>query len=212
MYCSCSGEAVPWTRPCPAVPVVPRLGCADRPPSVLRPTGVDLFPQLGTLEPATEEGTEFMPDNIAQDVLDAQNLQRAIRLRVRGAHWSEIAAECNFTSPAAALRAVGEAMASATARAKETADQMRDTANLRLEHLLKSTLDMLDADAPTQYDADGNELTPDDRAVKLRAVDEARRLVTDLAKLNGVDKPSKDADSDDVQTVRIVGLDPRDLV
>ncbi|AKA61740.1 Rnase E [Streptomyces phage TP1604] len=162
---------------------------------------------------ATEEGTGTMPDNIAQDVLDQQNLDRAIRLRVRGAHWSEIAASCGFSSPAAALRAVGEAMASATARTEETADQMRDTANLRLESLLKSTLDMLDADAPVQYDADGNELSSDDRAVKLRAVDEARRLVTDLAKLNGVDKPAKDTGSgDDVPTIRIVGLDPKDLV
>jgi len=151
--------------------------------------------------------------SIAQEVLDQQNLDRAIRLRVRGAHWSEIADACGYASPAAALRAVGAAMADATLRAEETADQMRDTANLRLEHLLKSTLDMLDADAPIQYDADGNELPSDDRAVKLRAVDEARRLVTDITKLNGVDKPAKDAgDGDDVPTIRIIGMDPKDLV
>lgn len=150
---------------------------------------------------------------IAQEVLDQQNLDRAIRLRVRGAHWSEIADACGYATPAAALRAVGEAMADATRRSEETADQMRDTANLRLEHLLKATLDMLDADAPAQYDADGNELSPDDRAVKLRAVDEARRLVTDITKLNGVDKPAKDTgDGEDVPTIRIVGLDPKDLV
>lgn len=150
---------------------------------------------------------------IAQEVLDQQNLDRAIRLRVRGAHWSEIADACGYATPAAALRAVGEAMADATRRSEETADQMRDTANLRLEHLLKATLDMLDADAPAQYDADGNELSPDDRAVKLRAVDEARRLVTDITKLNGVDKPAKDpGDGEDVPTIRIVGLDPKDLV
>lgn len=150
---------------------------------------------------------------IAQEVLDQQNLDRAIKLRVRGAHWSEIADACGYATPAAALRAVGEAMADATRRSEETADQMRDTANLRLEHLLKATLDMLDADAPVQYDADGNELSPDDRAVKLRAVDEARRLVTDITKLNGVDKPAKDpGDGEDVPTIRIVGLDPKDLI
>lgn len=154
-----------------------------------------------------------MPDNIAQEVLDAQNLDRAIRLRVRGAHWNEIADSCGFTSPAAALRAVGEAMADATRRTEETADQMRDTANLRLEHLLKSTLDMLDADAPVQYDAEGNELSSDDRAVKLRAVDEARRLVTDITKLNGVDKPVKDPNGgDDVPTIRIIGMSPDELL
>lgn len=150
---------------------------------------------------------------IAQEVLDQQNLDRAIKLRVRGAHWSEIADACGYATPAAALRAVGEAMADATRRSEETADQMRDTANLRLEHLLKATLDMLDADAPVQYDEDGNELSPDDRAVKLRAVDEARRLVTDITKLNGVDKPAKDpGDGEDVPTIRIVGLDPKDLI
>lgn len=154
-----------------------------------------------------------MPDSIAQDVLNAQNLERAIRLRVRGAHWSEIADSCGYPSPAAALRAVGEAMADATRRTEETADQMRDTANLRLEHLLKSTLDMLDADAPVTRDADGNELFDDDRPVKLRAVDEARRIVADLAKLNGVDKPVKDTgDGEEIPTIRIVGLDPKDLV
>lgn len=154
-----------------------------------------------------------MPDSIAQDVLNAQNLERAIRLRVRGAHWSEIADSCGYSSPAAALRAVGEAMADATRRTEETADQMRDTANLRLEHLLKSTLDMLDADAPVTRDADGNELFDDDRPVKLRAVDEARRLILDQARLNGVDKPAKDTgDGDEIPTIRIVGLDPKDLV
>ena len=90
---------------------------------------------------------------------------------------------------------------------------MRDTANLRLEHLLRSTLDMMDQDAPDVYDKDGNASSPDDRAVKLRAVDEARRLVTDLAKINGIDKPVKDPNGgDDVQTIRIVGLDPRDMI
>ena len=153
-----------------------------------------------------------MADNIAQDVLDAQNLKRAIDLRVRGAHWSEISQACGFSSPAAALRAVGVAMAAATMRAEETADAMRDTANLRLEHLLGETLRMLDAEAPETYDADGNPNTTDDLAVKLRAVDEARRIVLDLSKLNGVDKPEKEVGGNDVPTIRIVGLDPSDLI
>lgn len=159
---------------------------------------------------ATDEGTEPVSDNIAQEVLDAQNLERAIRLRVRGAHWNEIADACAFASPAAALRAVGAAMADATLRAEETADQMRDTANLRLEHLLKSTLDMLDADAPVQYDEDGHGPAPDDRAVKLRAVDEARRLVTDITKLNGIAVPDKaDVNGDQGFTLRIMGAPDR---
>ena len=153
------------------------------------------------------------PGNIAQDALDAQNLDRAIRMKVRGAHWSEIAKQCGFSSPAAALAAVGEAMAESTRRAEETADQMRDTANLQLDTLIGEAWDMLDADAPLTYDQDGNPLAPDDRAVKLRAVDEIRRLVIERAKLNGYDKPDKgDDNKGDVQTIRIVGIDPKDLI
>lgn len=149
-------------------------------------------------------------DNVAAELLAQQRLDRAMKLRVRGAHWSEIADKCGFTdsegrpSPAAALRAVGDAMAAATLRAEETADTMRDTANLRLEHLLSETLDMLDADAPAIYDENGNELTPDDRAVKLRAVDEARRLVESITKLNGVTAPKADDDSQGNGGIRII--------
>ncbi|ALO79415.1 hypothetical protein [Streptomyces phage phiSAJS1] len=154
-----------------------------------------------------------MADNIAQDALDAQNLERAIRLKVRGAHWSEIARQCGFSSPAAALAAVGEAMAQSTRRAEETADQLRDTANLQLDALIGEAWDMLDADAPLAYDNEGNPLAQDDRAVKLRAVDEIRRLVIERAKLNGYDKPDKgEDDKGDVQTIRIVGIDPKDLI
>ncbi len=149
--------------------------------------------------------------NIAEAALAADRRRIAIKLRVRGAHWNEIARECNYPSAAAALRDVGEAMAEATQRAEETADMMRDTANLQLDFLLKQTLDMLDAEAPARYDEDGNEVTADDRAVKLRAVDEARRLVESKAKLNGVKAPESE-DADDKLTIRIVGIDPADLV
>lgn len=143
-------------------------------------------------------------DNVAAELLAQQRLDRAVKLRVRGAHWSEIADKCGFASPAAALRAVGDAMAAATLRAEETADTMRDTANLRLEHLLSETLDMLDADAPVVYDQDGNELTPDDRAVRLRAVDEARRLVESITKLNGITAPKADDDDQGSGGIRII--------
>lgn len=150
--------------------------------------------------------------NIAQAALDADRRRRAIRLRVRGAHWNEIAQSCGYPSAASALRDVGEAMAEATRRADETADQMRDTANLRLESLLASTFELLDADSPVRYDTDGNDVTPDDRAVKLRAVDEARRLVESITKLNGVATPEKEAGPDGPMKIQIVGIDPSELV
>lgn len=174
-------------------------------------SGAVLLP-TDTLVRPPKEGAE-MADNIAQDVLDADRRRKAVLLRVKGAHWSEIRDACNYPSATAALADVGHAMAEATRRAEETADMMRDTANLRLESLLKSTLDMLDETAPETYDNEGNPLGPgDDRAVRLRAVDEARRLVGDITKLNGVDKPSKDESVDDVQTIRIVGVDPSSII
>ncbi|QBZ73486.1 hypothetical protein SEA_MISCHIEF19_1 [Streptomyces phage Mischief19] len=153
-----------------------------------------------------------MADNIAQETLDAVNLARAVRMRARGVPWSKVAKECEFPSVRAAFEAVGNAMAEATMRAEMTVDQYRDEATLRLEHLLGETLDMLDADAPETYDSEGNPMVADDRAVKLRAVDEARRLTEALAKLGGADKPKAAEDTDEPLTVRVIGINPADLV
>ena len=136
-----------------------------------------------------------MADNIADDLIAAQNLAQAVRLRRDGANWIEVAERCGYPSPRAALAAVGAAMTEATARAEMTADQHRDEANLQLEHLLGETLGMLRAEAPETYDSEGNPVTPDDRAVKLRAVDEARRLIESKLKLNGVTAPKAEDDS-----------------
>lgn len=151
-----------------------------------------------------------MSDSIAQDALDAARLEQALKLRVLGAHWDEIARTCGYPSPKAALTDVGRAMGAATQRAEETADSMRDTANLRLEHLLRQTLGMLAEETPERYDEDGNPLASDDRAVKLRAVDEARRLVESITKLNKLDAPENDGDGP--LRIEIVGIDPQSLV
>lgn len=144
-----------------------------------------------------------MPDDIASDLLAAQQLDRAVKLRVRGAHWGEIARECGYPSARAALASVGQAMAAATLRAEETADSMRDTANLRLEHLLGEALKMTKQERHVTYDEQGNEIVSDDRSVRLKAVDEARRLVESITKLNGVGAPGED-DKQDSTGIRIV--------
>lgn len=144
-----------------------------------------------------------MGDNIADDLLAAQNLERAVQLRRDGANWAEVARECGYPSARAALAAVGSAMAAATARADMTADQHRDEANLRLDHLLGETLRMLKEETPDTYDADGNPLATDDRTVRLRAVDEARRIVESQLKLNGVTAP-KAGDETGSAGIRIV--------
>jgi hypothetical protein len=131
-------------------------------------------------------------------------------MRVRGAHWNEIADQCKFSSPAAALAAVGEAMQRATQRAEETADQMRDTANLQLDALMGEAWDMLDERAPETYDGDGNPLATDDRAVRLRAVDEVRRLIEAKAKLNKLDKDEQG--DQDTGGIRIIGVAVEDII
>lgn len=144
--------------------------------------------------------------NIADQAAAAEKVARATTLRIRGAHWNEIAVACGYSSPAAALKAVGEAMAAATQRAEESADQMRDTAQMRYDMLLNKTIGMLNETAP--YDENG--VQPDDRALRLRAVDEARRLIEAGLKLNGV--AGADPGSSDPLTVRIIGVDPTDIV
>lgn len=159
----------------------------------------------------TDEETT-RPGNIASQAVDATRLEKAVRLRARGAHWNEIAATCGYSSPAEALRAVGRAMEASVARAEATVDQYRDEAEFRLGMLLREALELLDTDAPISYDKDGNPEVSDDRAVKLRAIDEARRIVGDMNKLRGVDKPPAGDPGDDTLKIQIVGLDPRDLV
>jgi hypothetical protein len=156
-------------------------------------------------------GNEAPRRNVAQQTLDAVNLDRAIKLRVRGAHWSEVAEQCGFSSPAAALAAVGRAMEAATQRASETADQLRDTANMQLDALLNEAWGMLEERAPETYDGDGNPLSTDDRAVRLRAVDEVRRLIESKAKLNGVKAPERSEDGDQ-GGIRVIGVRIEDII
>lgn len=144
--------------------------------------------------------------NIAQSAIDAERVSKATALRVRGCHWNEIAVACGYSSPAAALKAVGEAMAAATQRAEESADQMRDTAQMRYDMLLNKTIGMLNEAAP--YDENG--VQPDDRALRLRAVDEARRLIEAGLKLNGV--AGAEAGGKDDGGIRVVGIDPTEIV
>src|SRR5690606_33912098 len=114
--------AVAWSRP-PRLRWFPSGGCTDRPRLTPGP--------FCSPYPCQRRKGAHVAENIAADVLAAQRREKAIRLRVRGAHWSEISSACGYPSPAAALADVGRAMAEATRRAEETADAMRDTANLR---------------------------------------------------------------------------------
>lgn len=151
-----------------------------------------------------------MADNIAEDLLKAEALNKAVRLRVRGAHWNEIAERCGYPSPAAALRAVGEAMEAATQRATETVDQLRDTANLQLDALLHEAWDVID-DSETATDPEGNPVGPDGRVVKLRALDEARRIIADKAKLNKLHDKTKEENTE-APGIRIIGVAVEDVI
>lgn len=144
--------------------------------------------------------------NVAKQMLAAVQVDKAMKLRASGAHWREVADSCGYASPAAALKAVGEAMKAATLRAEQTADEMRAETQLRLEALLNDALGMI---APEVfYGEKGNEL--DDRPHRLKAVDTARRIVADLTKLNGLDKAEEEVQA--APMVQVIGIMPEDLV
>jgi len=145
--------------------------------------------------------------NVAQQLLDSVRVDKAVRMRAGGANWREVADECGYGSPAAALKAVGAAMKAATLRAEQTADEMRAETQLRLESLLSDALSMIGAE--TFYGEKGQEL--DDRPHRLKAVETARKIVADLTKLNGLDKP-EEAAPEDAPVVRVIGISLEDIV
>lgn len=202
-YCACYAERVPFR----SVPVWLLCEGPSLTSSGLRASG--------TLIRATSTEGAIVAGNIAEQALAAERLRAAISMRSKGAHWSEISGACGYPSPAAALRAVGEAMAAATMRAEETADMMRDTAQLRLERLLSDAMSMIAPVESERYDAEGNPMGPeDDRAVRLKAVDTAKRLTESIAKIQGVDKPKPGAETagDDGSDIRIVGVSESEIV
>lgn len=151
------------------------------------------------------------PDNIAADVLAADRRATAIKLRARGATWPEVARVAGYDSPAAAHRDVGRALEEATMRAETTADQHRDTAHMRLEYLLSEAMDIIGTE--TMHDLEGNPVGTDGRVITLRAIDESRRLVESLAKLNGVATPAKEeTGSLGPMRIEIVGVDPGSII
>jgi hypothetical protein len=157
-----------------------------------------------------DEPTGVHPDNIAADALAADRRAVAVRLRARGATWPEVARTAGYDSPAAAFRDVGAAMAESTMRAETTADQHRDEAHLRLEYLLSEAMDIIGTE--TMTDLDGNPVGTDGRVISLRAIDESRRLVESIAKLNGVATPAKEDTSAGPMRIEIVGIDPTDII
>lgn len=148
--------------------------------------------------------------SIAQEVLDAQRLDKAVKMRVKGALWSEIAQVCGYPSPASALRDVGRAMAAATQRAEETADMMRNTFRMRYDAIVAEAWSLYDDTAPETYDADGNPLVSDDRAVKLRALDEIRRATEATIKLEGLKPP--ESETEKAAVIKVVGISVDQIV
>jgi hypothetical protein len=149
--------------------------------------------------------------NVAEEASAADRRDRALKLRIRGAHWNEIAKRCGYPSPGAALKDVGEALIDSARRAEESADQLRATLMLSYQALTGEAWDVIDgasSDAPP-YDPEGGS-APDERMVKLRAIDEVRRLTEAQSKLSGLDKQREVTETP--LRVEIVGVDPEDIV
>lgn len=160
-----------------------------------------------------DHGTErtYTMTNVAEEASAADRRDRALKLRIRGAHWNEIAKRCGYPSPGAALKDVGEALIDSARRAEESADQLRATLMLSYQALTGEAWDVIDgasSDAPP-YDPEGGS-APDERMVKLRAIDEVRRLTEAQSKLSGLDKQREVTETP--LRVEIVGVDPEDIV
>lgn len=150
-------------------------------------------------------------NNIAADALAASRREQAVRLRARGATWPEIVRACGYDSPSQALRDVGAAMAEATMRAELTADQMRDEASLRLDVLFNEAMQLVGTE--TTLNLDGEPVGTDGRLITLRAIDEARRIVMDKAKMDGIAAPAKaEEEKAGPMRIEIVGVDPSELI
>lgn len=144
--------------------------------------------------------------NVAKQLLSTVRRDKATGMRAAGYNWREVADACGYSSPAAALKDVGAALKEATQRADASADELLDGTLLRLEGLLRAAIEMIEPE--TFYGEKGQEL--DDRPARLKGVEAARKLVMDMAKLQGVDRPVEEKSTE--QTIRIIGLDPSDIV
>lgn len=113
-----------------------------------------------------------MPASKAQRAQTAERRKNAIAMRLAGADWDLIREKLGYASRGAAYTDVQRAFETAQAEMRENVATLRHVTNLRLERLLMVVYPMA--------------LRGD-----LKAFEQARGIIADQRKLNGLDEPTK---------------------
>jgi hypothetical protein len=114
---------------------------------------------------------------------------RVVELRAKGWTWDRIAAEVGYSNGSAASKAWHTAIAQRPAMA---VDRIREEAASRYEYLLTETVKDIEDPGPA-WSAIGRLIVTEDgtpvpnRSVRTRAIDQARKLVTDYVRVNGAE-------------------------
>jgi hypothetical protein len=108
----------------------------------------------------------------ARDINRTQRVEQAIRMRIAGAQWAEIATACGWSDKSSAYNAVNSVLKGTL---REAADELRTLEVLRLDALLESIWP---------------QATPSNRQPNLRAVDRVLAIMERRAKLLGLDTPA----------------------
>lgn len=113
-----------------------------------------------------------MPASKAQRAQTAERRKNAIAMRLAGADWDLIKDKLGYASRGAAHTDVQRALDANLAELRDNAETLRQVANMRLERLLMVVFPMA--------------LRGD-----LKAFEQARGIIADQRKLNGLDEPTK---------------------
>lgn len=108
----------------------------------------------------------------AQRAQTAERRKNAIAMRLAGADWDTIADRLGYASKGAAYTDVQRALEASLTGMRENAETLRQLANMRLDRLLMVVY-------PKALGGD------------LKAVEQARGIIADQRKLNGLDAPTK---------------------
>lgn len=136
-----------------------------------------------------------MNDNYEPTTLEQQKeasqsgsstIRAAVALHLAGADWDIIATRCAYSSPQTARVAVEKFLGETYTASDLTS--ARNRARARYDRLLQSVWP--DATRPFEFDAAGNQ-TGERNEAHMAALDRARALIGDLARLDGLNAPSQ---------------------
>lgn len=123
----------------------------------------------------------------------AERDRKAMELHARGRTWQQIADELGYSDRAHACKQVMRAYARAD---KQPVEAMRESMNGKLEKLYQMAMEVAEArhlkvvNGSVVFDPEQGGVMEDDAPV-LAAIDRMTRLLERMAKVNGIDAPTK---------------------